>query len=99
MIQAMDVLCDKEGRPICKVHGLRMLDVEIFSKFPFSSSDSTNIGRNIGLDSKWRHGYTPASKECRAQVIRERIELVQSPIFWQRKVALTQQVFELVLRE
>lgn len=98
MVQAMDILCDKAGRPICKIHGLRMLDVEIFSKFPFSSADSTNIGRNVGIDSHWKGPYTPASKECRAQVMRERIEAVQAPVLWQRKVALTQQVFQLVVQ-
>lgn len=87
MAEAMDVLCDRDGRPVCKIHGLRMLDTDVFTRFPFASADSTNIGRNVGIDSKWRGPYTPASKEARAQVMRERIEAYQSPIFWQREHA------------
>lgn len=87
MAEAMDVLCDKSGRPICKIHGLRMLDPEVFTRFPFASADSTNIGQNIGIDSKWRGPYTPASKESRAQVMRERIEAYQSQTFWVREHA------------
>lgn len=87
MAEVMDTICDKSGRPICKIHGLRMLDPEIFTRFPFASADSTNIGRNIGIDKKWHGGYPPATKEARAQVMRERIEKDQSPIFWDRSAA------------
>jgi hypothetical protein len=63
------------GRPACKLHGLRMLDPAIFTKLPFSSADSTNIGRNVGIDVHWKHGnYLPPTKEARAQVMRSRIE-------------------------
>jgi hypothetical protein len=96
MAEAMDVLCDRDGRPICKIHGLRMLNPDVFTRFPFASVDSTNIGRNIGIDSAWRGTYTPASKEARAQVMRERIEAHQSPIFWQREHAPIQAEFELL---
>lgn len=95
MAEAMDVLCDKSGRPICKIHGLRMLDPDVFTRFPFASADSTNIGQNIGIDSKWRGPYTPATKESRAQVMRERIEAHQSPTFWVRELAPVQKGFEL----
>lgn len=90
MAEAMDVVCDSAGRPICKIHGLRMLDPEVFTRFPFASADSTNIGRNIGIDSAWRGTYTPPTKESRAQVMRDRIESRQSPIFWERKHAPVQ---------
>lgn len=82
MNQAMKVMCDEEGRPKTKIHGLRMLDPDIFTRFPFSSADSTNIGRNIGIDSAWRGTYTPPSKEVRAMVMRERIESHQSAQRW-----------------
>jgi hypothetical protein len=95
MAEAMDVLCDKSGRPICKIHGLRMLDPDVFTRFPFASADSTNIGQNVGIDSKWRGPYTPATKESRAQVMRERIEAHQSPAFWVRELAPVQKGFEL----
>jgi hypothetical protein len=84
MDDAMDVLTDKRGRPVCKVHGLRMLDIEIFTLYPFASADSTNIGRNICIDSRWRGTYTPPTKESRALLIRQRIEAMQSPQLWER---------------
>jgi len=80
MNQAMKILCDEQGRPITKLHGLRMLNPEIFSKFPFSSADSTNIGRNIGIDKNWSKGnYLPPTKESRAQIMRSRIESHNAP--------------------
>jgi hypothetical protein len=83
MAEAMEVLCDRDGRPTTRLHGLRMLDTSIFPSFPFSSADSTNIGRNVGIDSRWRGTYTPASKAGRAAVIRERIEVVQPVTYWE----------------
>lgn len=92
MAQAMDVICDKAGRPCAKIHGLRMLDPKIYTQFPFSSADSTNIARNIGIDSNWSNGnYPPVTKEARAAVMRERIEYRQSPMFWDRKAAPIQE--------
>lgn len=83
MVEAMNAICDKNGNPICKLHGLRMLNPEVFSRLPLASADSTNIAQNVGIDSAWRGTYTPASKECRARVMRDRIEAHQAPIFWQ----------------
>jgi hypothetical protein len=91
MRQAMDVLCDKSGRPCSKIHGLRMLNPDIFKQFPFASADSTNIGRNVGIDSAWKGTYTPPTKEARAMIMRERIESHQSSIFWNRKNNLIQE--------
>jgi len=83
MGKAMRVICDDIGRPCCKLHGLRMLDTKIFTKFPFSSADSTNIGRGVGIDNKWKHGnYLPPTKEMRAQVMRSRIEAYNAPSTW-----------------
>ncbi|EPZ7023451.1 hypothetical protein ACXPJX_000303 [Serratia marcescens] len=70
---------DKHGQPICKLHGLRMLNPQIFTKLPLSSADSTNVARNIGIDKKWKGAYSPASKETRAAVLSERIEAFNSP--------------------
>jgi hypothetical protein len=91
MAEAMDVICDKQGRPACKVHGLRMLDPDVFSRFPFSSADSTNIGQNVNIDSRWKGTYTPPTKEARAAIIRGRIESHQAQVFWDRKLAPIQQ--------
>ncbi len=84
MSEAMDAVCDRDGRPVCKLHGLRMLNPDVFTRFPFASADSTNIGQNVGIDSKWREPYSPPTKEARAQVMRERIEAHQAQTFWER---------------
>ncbi|MDH4566609.1 hypothetical protein E8E95_07950 [Pseudomonas sp. BN414] len=47
--KAMGVAWDEDGRPTCKLHGRWMLDPAIFDDLPFSSADSTNIGRTIGV--------------------------------------------------
>lgn len=83
MGQAMRVICDDDGRPMCKLHGLRMLDPAVFTKFPFSSADSTSIGRSVGIDQKWKNGnYQPPTKEMRAAVMRSRIEAYNAPAVW-----------------
>ena len=76
--QAIGAICDSDSRPICKLHGLRMLNPVIFSKLPLSSADSTNVARNIGIDSAWRGTYQPRSKETRAVILTERIESINS---------------------
>jgi hypothetical protein len=63
-----------EFATIKKIHGLRMLDPTIFSHFPFSSADSTNVARNVGIDKKWTGPYAPASRKTRALILMERIE-------------------------
>lgn len=80
--EAMAVVCDGQGRPGVRLHGLRMLNPEVFSRLPFASADSTNIGRNIGIDQAWRGTYTPPTKEARAAVMRARIEAHNAPSIW-----------------
>jgi len=78
--QAMTAACDAQGRPLCKLHGLRMLNPKVFTRLPFASADSTNIGRNVGIDKKWASGnYLPPTKEARAYVMRARIEAHNAP--------------------
>jgi hypothetical protein len=80
MREALDVICDDDGFPAVKLHGLRMLNPKVFTKFPFASADSTNIGRNVGIDKHWAKGhYLPPTKETRAQVMRQRIEAHNAP--------------------
>ncbi len=79
MHDTMRVICDDAGQPRCRLHGLRMLDPQVFSRFPFASADSTNIGRNIGIDMKWHGPYAPPNKESRVQAMRARIESVNAP--------------------
>lgn len=82
MNDVMNAMCDSRGRPNCKLHGLRMLDPEIFTMFPFASADSTNIGRNIGIDSKWKGTYLPPNKDAKALVMRQRIEAHPAANTW-----------------
>jgi len=70
---------DANGYPIAKLHGLRMLNKDIFLHIPLSSADSTNVARNIGINKLWdKSAYAPASKETRAFVLAERIESYNS---------------------
>lgn len=84
MAEAMDALCD-EGKPRCRLHGLRMLNPTIFSQLPLSSADSTNVARNIGIDAAWdRAPYAPPTKALRALVLAGRIEQHASAATWRR---------------
>lgn len=80
--RAMRVVCNDDGEPLVKLHGLRMLNPKVFTLLPFASADSTNIGRNVGIDKAWHGTYTPPTKEARAQVMRSRIESHNSPARW-----------------
>lgn len=82
MAEAMRVICDEDGRPLARLHGLRMLNPEVFTRLPLASADSTNIGQNIGIDQAWKGTYPPATKEARARVMRERIESHNAPARW-----------------
>lgn len=73
MREAMRVICDNQGRPICKLHGLRMLDPQVFSSLPLASADSTNAAVNGGSLSRFGM-YVPPTAAQRAAVIAERIE-------------------------
>lgn len=81
MAQAMDAVC-VDGLPIARLHGLRMLNPDVFRFLPLSSADSTNIGQNVGIDKKWQGTYLPPTKEARAAVLRRRIESVSGAQRW-----------------
>lgn len=82
MADAMDAVC-VDGMPICKLHGLRMLNPTIFSALPLSSADSTNVARNIGIDAKWEHGYARhVPKHTRAIILADRVEHHGSAARW-----------------
>jgi len=81
MSDAMNAICDEQGRPMCKLHGLRMLDPAIFTRLPLSSADSTNAAVNGG--SVKRFGmYIPPTAGQRAEVIVSRIEMHSSSHVW-----------------
>lgn len=82
--EAMDVICDDQGRPPCRLHGLRMLNPTVFSQLPLASADSTSVAQNIGIDQKWRGAYAPLSAITRALVLADRIEHHASAARWTR---------------
>lgn len=74
MGEILNYMCDAEGRPCVKMHGLRMLDPTLLAHIPFSSADSTHLARNICRDTKWRGPYAPSSPVARAAIIMDRLE-------------------------
>lgn len=90
MADVMAVVCI-DGKPRCKLHGLRMLDPQVFSKLPLSSADSCNAGRNNHESSRFGI-YMPPTAAQRAEVIASRIEHHNSAAVW---VPPTQQLFAL----
>lgn len=88
MAEIMDFMCDKNGRPPVKLHGLRMLNPKVFQHLPLSSADSVNAAMNSG-DTK-RYGlYVPPSRAQRANIIADRIEQHQSAPMWAGKTKNT----------
>lgn len=84
MVEAFNTICDL-GKPRCKVHGLRMLNKEIVSSFPFSSGDSSTVARHSSPDN-----YLPHIKniKSRLSILVNRIEESQSPSIWENKVVI-----------
>jgi hypothetical protein len=80
MAEAMDAICDEHGRPKCKLHGLRMLNPDIFTRFPLSSADSTNVARNHARETQ-RYQVTDGMG---AIIITGRVEASQSAALWNR---------------
>lgn len=83
LADAMDAICDEHGRPLCRLHGLRMLNPKIFTRLPLASADSTNAAVNCGSVSRFGM-YTPPTAAQRAAVIAERIEAHNSAATWVR---------------
>jgi len=83
MITVMDLLCDHEGKPPCKLHGLSLLDPEVFRHLPLASADSTNAARNASIERRFGT-YTPPSTSQRAAVIADRVEQHTSAPVWKR---------------
>jgi hypothetical protein len=79
LYDVLPAIC-RNGQPVVRLHGLRMLSHRIVTSVPLASADSTNVARNIGIDGNWASGvYAPVTKETRALVLTERIESHQSP--------------------
>lgn len=85
MTQVMDAACDSLGRPLAKLHGLRMMNPKIFTRLPLASADSTNAAVNSG--SLARFGmYKPPTSWQRAAVIAERVQSHNSAPIWIRPI-------------
>lgn len=81
MEDVMRVCCDSGGRPKTKIHGLRMMNPEVFERLPLSSADSTNAAVNSGSLTRFGN-YLPPTASQRAAVIAERIESRNSAPVW-----------------
>lgn len=86
--EAMDVLCDENGAPKVKIHGLRMLNPAVFTKIPFASADSTNVARNATNNGRWNGTYAPPTAAWRGHVIAARIEAQQGAAAWRRPMVV-----------
>ncbi len=95
MEEVRPVLTDELGRPIVKIHGLRMLNPTIFAHIPLASADSCNVAMNVGLDGRWKGAYQPLTENTRAMVLGERIELHASATTWSKRHGV-QQNFDLI---
>jgi hypothetical protein len=96
MADAMGAVCDEHGRPLVRLHGLRMLSPTVFSHIPLASADSTNVARNIGIDKSWRGPYRPVTDGMRALVLAERIESHVTAARWNAAARGTQHNLELI---
>ena len=83
MATLMNVICDEQGRPKCKLHGLRMMAPDIFTRLPLASADSTNVAQNKNSISRFGI-YCPPTASQRGIVIAERIESFNSAPVWER---------------
>ena len=80
MGKAMDEVC-VGGRPVCKLHGLRMLHPGIVPFIPMASSDSAYVSIKTGR-ANWGGCYRDASPEVKASVLTARVEAYQSAPVW-----------------
>lgn len=81
MGKALSAVCDDKGRPLCKLHGLRMLDPSVFTQMPLSSADSTNAAVNGGSLSRFGM-YPPPTAGQRSEIIARRVEQYTSSPVW-----------------
>jgi len=81
MSEAMAVLCDELGRPLVKLHGLRMLDPTIKSHLPLASGDSCMVAVNTGLAVK-SVPFRQLPKDARAYTLARRSQCHASASAW-----------------
>lgn len=85
MRSAMEVICDKAGRPRTRLHGLRMARQECTSRFPFASVDSTNVAQNASLLPRYGT-YAAPQRWQRAEAIAYRMEALPATSFFDRSI-------------
>lgn len=80
MADVMGAMCDHDGVPRCKIHGLRMMDPDIFKDYPFRSVDSTNCAQNGARNGKLIDERLTSGQG--AIITAWRIEAYNSPAIW-----------------
>lgn len=93
MADFMDEVTDDNGVLPCKVHGLRMLDINLFKYLPLHSGDSTNAG--VNGHRAMAKGIYPAIERWQGnERIAQRIEAFQSAPTWDRQRLVEDGVLE-----
>jgi hypothetical protein len=69
----MTMVCEDDGLPTVKLHGLRMLATAILEHIPLSSADSAMVAWKVNRDCKWSGTFAPRTK-AGAIALRDRIE-------------------------
>lgn len=82
MAEAMSVACDNEGRPRAKLHGLRMLNPEVFTRLPLASADSANAAVNCGAPARFGMYGADMTKAQRAAMVALTAESKNSAPAW-----------------
>lgn len=80
MQQIMEAVCE-DGRPIVKLHGLRMLRPAVCQYIPLSSADSAGVSRGVGT-TNWGGCYRHSSDAVKAHVLVDVYESAQSAAVW-----------------
>lgn len=92
MSEAMSAITFADGSPMVKLHGLRMLNPDIFTQYPFASADSTNAAQNAGSFTRFGMYPNPLASE-RANNIADIIEMHNSSPVWVRRERIPEALF------
>lgn len=93
MANFMDEVTDDRGVLPCKIHGLRMLDINLFKYLPLHSGDSTNAGVNGHISMK-KPPFPAIHRWQGNERIAQRIEAHQSASFWNREQLIIDGILE-----
>lgn len=66
MSEAMERACNADGKPLCRLWGLRQMNPIVFSHVPYSFVDSSRIVRSIGVDKSVPERYKNLPPKQRA---------------------------------